>query len=50
MSIWMAMIWAKFYCLRAMFPEDCEIGDWLKVFLYFDSEDLLIATTEDPQG
>ena len=30
-------------------PEDCEIGDWLKVFLYFDSEDLLIATTEAPK-
>ena len=30
-------------------PEDCEIGDWLNVFLYFDSEDLLIATTETPK-
>lgn len=30
-------------------PEDCEIGDWLNVFLYFDSEDLLIATTETPR-
>ena len=30
-------------------PEDCELGDWLKVFLYFDSEDLLIATTETPK-
>ena len=27
-------------------PKDCEIGDWVDVFLYFDSEDLLIATTE----
>ena len=27
-------------------PKDCGIGDWIDVFLYFDSEDLLIATTE----
>jgi len=30
-------------------PEDCELGDWIDVFLYFDSEDLLIATTETPR-
>jgi len=30
-------------------PEVCEIGDWVEVFLYFDSEDLLIATTETPK-
>jgi uncharacterized protein len=30
-------------------PKDCEIGDWIDVFLYFDSEDLLIATTETPK-
>ena len=30
-------------------PEDCELGDWVDVFLYFDSEDLLIATTETPK-
>jgi len=30
-------------------PEGCEIGDWVEVFLYFDSEDLLIATTETPK-
>lgn len=30
-------------------PKDCEIGDWIDVFLYFDSEDLLIATTEIPK-
>lgn len=30
-------------------PDGCEIGDWLNVFLYFDSEDLLIATTETPR-
>ena len=30
-------------------PEGCERGDWVDVFLYFDSEDLLIATTETPR-
>ena len=30
-------------------PEGCEIGDWVSVFLYFDSDDLLIATTECPR-
>ena len=27
-------------------PAGCELGDWIDVFLYFDSDDLLIATTE----
>lgn len=31
-------------------PEGCELGDWLDVFLYFDSDDLLIATTEKPKA
>ena len=31
-------------------PENCEIGDWIDVFLYFDSEDLLIATTQKPKA
>ncbi len=29
-------------------PENCEVGDLLKVFIYFDSEDRIIATTEIP--
>ena len=29
-------------------PEDCNVGDILKVFVYTDSEDRLIATTETP--
>ncbi|MEO4047382.1 S1-like domain-containing RNA-binding protein [Pseudomonas sp. CAU 1711] len=29
--------------------EPCEVGDWLNVFLYLDSEDRLIATTEKPK-
>ena len=30
-------------------PEGCQIGDWLKVFLYKDSKDRLISTTAKPQ-
>ena len=30
-------------------PVNSEIGDWIDVFLYFDSDDLLIATTEKPK-
>lgn len=29
-------------------PNDCEVGQQLKVFVYLDSEDELIATTETP--
>ncbi len=29
--------------------EDLEIGDWLNVFVYLDSEDRLIATTQKPK-
>lgn len=29
-------------------PENCEIGDSLEVFIYLDSADLLLATTETP--
>lgn len=31
-------------------PEDCQIDDWIDVFLYMDSEDLLIATTLKPKA
>jgi predicted RNA-binding protein (virulence factor B family) len=31
-------------------PEGAKPGDQLKVFLYHDSEDRLIATTQDPKG
>lgn len=31
-------------------PEGTEIDDWFEVFLYFDSDDLLIATTETPKA
>lgn len=29
-------------------PEECEVDDYLEVFIYFDSEDRLIATTLKP--
>jgi uncharacterized protein len=29
-------------------PQDCRIGDSLDVFIYYDSEDRIIATTEKP--
>ena len=30
-------------------PNEINCGDWLKVFLYFDSDDVLIATTKTPK-
>ncbi|MGB1092988.1 MAG: CvfB family protein, partial [Oceanobacter sp.] len=30
-------------------PDDCVIGDQVRVFVYFDSEDRLIATTKQPK-
>ena len=30
-------------------PEGLDLGDFVEVFLYFDSDDLLIATTETPK-
>lgn len=29
-------------------PENCQVGDLLEVFIYLDSEDRLVATTEKP--
>ena len=31
-------------------PNDLDVDDWIDVFLYFDSDDLLIATTETPKA
>ena len=31
-------------------PKDCKPGSWLKVFIYLDSEDRLIATTKTPSA
>ncbi len=35
---------------RRYVPEGCSVGDELEVFLYLDSEDMLIATTETPNA
>src|ERR1700744_5852358 len=35
---------------RRFVPEGTKIGDELKVFLYHDGEDRLIATTQEPKG
>lgn len=29
-------------------PDGTQLGDWINVFIYLDSEDILIATTESP--
>jgi len=31
-------------------PDGLDLDDWIEVFLYFDSDDLLIATTETPKA
>lgn len=31
-------------------PENCAVGDQIEVFIYLDSDDLLIATTETPKA
>lgn len=31
-------------------PKDCQIGDQVSVFLYLDSEDIIIATTQTPKA
>ncbi|MGB0894602.1 MAG: CvfB family protein [Parashewanella sp.] len=31
-------------------PQDCQVGDQVKVFLYLDSNDALIATTQRPRA
>ena len=35
---------------RRYVPEGCAVGDTLEVFVYLDSEDLVIATTETPKA
>lgn len=38
----------KILCPTRYLPEDAEPGEEFRVFVYFDSEDRLIATTEEP--
>ena len=35
---------------RRYVPKDCSVGDQLDVFIYLDSEDMIIATTEKPKA
>lgn len=35
---------------RRYVPDGCSVGDKLEVFVYLDSEDMLIATTETPKA
>ncbi|WP_413291392.1 S1 RNA-binding domain-containing protein [Bdellovibrio sp. HCB337] len=35
---------------RKYVPENCQVGDFVEVFLCYDSEDRLIATTETPKA
>jgi predicted RNA-binding protein (virulence factor B family) len=31
-------------------PKNCDVGDWLEVFIHFDSEDRIIATCQRPHA
>ncbi len=42
--------WGEVLLPARYVPEHCAEGDTLNVFLYFDSEDRLIATTETPKA
>ena len=35
---------------RRFVPEDCEVGDFVNVFVYLDSEDRFVATKESPRA
>ena len=38
----------RFFCLRVMCRKVAAVGDELDVFLYLDSEERLVATTQTP--
>ncbi len=42
--------WGEILLPHASAPRECEVEDWLDVFVYFDSEDRIIATTERPHA
>ncbi len=42
--------WGEILLPARYVPENCQEGDELSVFIYFDSEDRLIATTETPKA
>ena len=40
--------WGEILLPREYVPRDISIGDEIEVFVYFDSEDRIVATTERP--
>lgn len=40
--------WGEILLPKRYVPEGCKIEDWVDVFVYLDSEDIIIATTETP--
>ncbi len=42
--------WGEILLPARYVPADCEVGQELQVFVYFDSEDRIIATTETPKA
>lgn len=40
--------WGEILLPQRYIPKDSKVDDWLDVFVYFDSEDRIIATTEPP--
>ncbi len=42
--------WGEILLPARFVPADCEVGQQLRVFVYFDSEDRIIATTETPKA
>ncbi len=40
--------WEEILLPQRYIPTNTKVGDWLDVFIYFDSEDRIIATTEPP--
>ncbi len=40
--------WGEILLPRASAPGGCAVEDWLNVFIYFDSEDRIIATVQRP--
>ncbi len=42
--------WGEILLPFSQAPKDCSAGDYLDVFIYFDSEDRIIATTKRPHA
>lgn len=40
--------WGEILLPTRYVPSDCKIGDWIDAFIYLDSEDTVIATTQKP--